>query len=131
MRLLLDTHTLIWHSDGDAKMSATATALLTDPANELLLSMASVWEMAIKLGIGKLPLNAPLDVFLEMAIRGYQLTVLPITLDDCLEYVALPFPDPSHRDPFDRMLIVHARRHALSIVGADVAFDSYAVTRLW
>lgn len=131
MKLLLDTHTLLWHADGDAKMSATATALLTDPANELLLSMASVWELAIKVGIGKLPVNAPLDVFLGTAIRGYRLSLLPITFDDCIEYASLPFPDPKHRDPFDRMIILHARRNGLSVVGADTAFDPYGVSRLW
>lgn len=131
MKLLLDTHTLLWHADGDPKMSVTATGLLTDPANELFLSMTSVWELAIKVGIGKLPLTAPLATYLTTAIDGYGLTVLPITFDDCIAYEALPFPDPQHRDPFDRMIIVHAQRNGLSVVGADIAFDPYAVSRLW
>jgi PIN domain nuclease of toxin-antitoxin system len=129
--LLLDTHTLLWHADGDAKMSSTATALLADPANELHLSMASVWELAIKVGIGKLPLTAPFDVYLSTAIDGYGLIVLPITFGDCVSYHMLPFPDPQHRDPFDRMIVTHAQRHGLSVVGADVAFDPYGVVRLW
>jgi len=131
MKLLLETHTLLWHADGDAKMSAAATALLGDPANELYLSMASIWEVAIKVGLKKLTLSAPYVTFMTKAINGYGLIVLPITPDDCVHYEALAFPDPQHRDPFDRMIITHAQRNGLSVVGVDVAFDSYAVPRLW
>ena len=69
--------------------------------------------------------------FLATAVNGYGLVVLPITTDDCIRYEALPFPDKQHRDPFDRMIIIHAQRDSLSIVGVDVAFDSYGMTRLW
>ena len=131
MKLLLDTHTLLWHANGDPQMSGTATALLIDPTNELFLSSATLWEVAIKTGLKKLALSASYDVFMTRAIAGYGLTVLPITLDDCAAYEQLPFPDPHHRDPFDRMMIVHALRGGLSIVGVDVAFDPYGVTRLW
>jgi len=131
VKLLLETHTLLWHADGDAKMSAAATALLGDPANELYLSMASIWEVAIKVGLKKLTLSAPYVTFMTKAINGYGLIVLPITLDDCVHYEALAFPDPQHRDPFDRIIITHAQRNGLSVVGVDVAFDSYAVPRLW
>jgi len=65
------------------------------------------------------------------AITGYGLTVLPISLEDCAEYESLPFPLPKHRDPFDRPIITHARRNGFSIVGTDVNFDPYGVTRLW
>jgi PIN domain nuclease of toxin-antitoxin system len=131
VKLLLDTHTLLWHADGDPHMSGTATALLTDPANELYLSMASVWELAIKTGLGKLALSAPFSAFITRAITGYGLIVLPMTVEDCVAYEQLPFPDPHHRDPFDRMIIVHALRNGLSLVGVDVAFDPYGVPRLW
>jgi PIN domain nuclease of toxin-antitoxin system len=131
MKLLLDTHTLLWHADGSPQMSATATALLVDPANELFLSMAALWEIAIKVGLKKLTLSSPYLDCMNKAITGYALTVLPITLEDCAEYEALPFPLPKHRDPFDRLIITHAMRNGLSIVGADVNFDAYGVTRLW
>jgi PIN domain nuclease of toxin-antitoxin system len=65
------------------------------------------------------------------AITGYALTLLPITFDDCAEYVTLPFPLSKRRNPFDRLIITHAKRNSLSIVGSDVAFDSYGITRLW
>ena len=131
MRLLLDTHTLLWHANGDPRMRSTATSLLVDPANELFLSMAAVWEIAIKVGLKKLALSSPYDVFMTKAITGYGLTLLPIAFEDCAEYEQLPFPDPHHRDPFDRMIIVHALRNGLSLVGVDVAFDPYGVTRHW
>ena len=131
MKLLLDTHAFLWHADGSPQMSATATALVVDPANELFLSMASVWEIAIKVGMKKLTISAPYVMFMTRAITGYGIGVLPVTFDDCAAYEQLPFPDPQHRDPFDRMIIVHAQRDGLSIVGVDVALDSYGVTRLW
>jgi PIN domain nuclease of toxin-antitoxin system len=131
VKLLLDSHTLLWHADGDSQMSPTATALLIDPANDLFLSMASVWQIAINVGLKKLVLSGPFDSAMTRAITGYGLTVLPIAFEDCAEYERLPFPDPNHRDPFDRMIITHALRNGLSVVGVDVAFDSYGVTRLW
>jgi PIN domain nuclease of toxin-antitoxin system len=131
LRLLLDTHTFLWHADADPRMTAQATALLIDPANDLFLSMAAVWEIAIKVGLKKLALSAPFTTFLTRAITGYGLSVLPITFEDCAAYEALPFADPKHRDPFDRLIITYALRHGLSVVGADVAFDAYGVARLW
>lgn len=131
MKLLLDTHTFLWHADGDPKMNAAATTLLIDPANELFLSMASVWEIAIKMGLKKLTVSAPYAAFMTRAITGYGVTVLPMTFDDCAAYEQLPFPDPQHRDPFDRMIVVHAVRNGLSVVGVDAAFDSYGIIRLW
>lgn len=131
MKLLLDTHTLLWHADGSPQMSATATALVNDPTNELFLSMASAWEIAIKVGIKKLTLSTTYGTYLTKAIIGYGISVLPVTFDDCAAYERLPFPTKQHRDPFDRMIVIHALRDGLSIVGVDVAFDSYGVTRIW
>ncbi len=131
MKLLLDTHTFLWHAHSDSRLSATAAALLTDPTNGLFLSMASVWEIAIKTGLGKLVLATPFISFMTTAITGYGITVMAISLGDCAEYEQLPFPNPGHRDPFDRMIVVHAQRHGLSLVGTDAAFDAYGITRLW
>jgi PIN domain nuclease of toxin-antitoxin system len=131
VKLLLDTHTFLWHAAGDPQMSSTATALLVDPANELFLSMATVWEIAIKTGIGKLTLSGSYASFMAQAIAGYGLSVLPITVDDCVQYEALPFPLKEHRDPFDRIIIIQALRLDLRIVGIDKLFDAYGVIRLW
>jgi PIN domain nuclease of toxin-antitoxin system len=131
VRLLLDSHAFLRHADGDQRMSSHATTLLIDPANELFLSMASLREIAIKVGVDKLSLSSTYISFMTRAITGYGLKVLPITLEDCAEYRALPFPDLKHRDPFDRMIITHALRNGLSVVGIDAAFDAYGITRLW
>lgn len=131
MKLLLDTHTFLWYADNSPNLSAAATTLLLDPANELFLSTASVWEIAIKMGLKKLTLSAPYRAFMTRAISGYGLTVLPMTLDDCAAYEQLPFPNKQHRDPFDRMIVIHALRDGLSLVSSDAAFDSYGVTRMW
>ena len=105
--------------------------MIADPANQLFLSMASICEIGIKSGLGKLGLSVPFAKFLETAINGYGLILLPITMDDCIRYETLSFPDPRHRDPFDRLIIVQAQRNGLSIVGSDALFDSYGVARLW
>ncbi len=131
MKLLLDAHTFLWHADGKPQMSARATSLLVDPANDLFLSMATVWEIAIKVGLKKLTLSSAYVPFMTRAITGYGLNVLPITFEDCAEYEALPFPLQKHRDPFDRLLITQARRNGMAVVGADADFDAYGVTRLW
>jgi len=131
MRLLLDTHTFLWHSDGSPKVSAAATALLLDPWNDLFLSMATVWEIAIKAGLKKLNLSNSYVPFMTAAIASYGIVVLPVTFDDCAEYESLAFASPKHRDPFDRMIITHAKRNGLTIVGADVSFDFYGISRLW
>ena len=131
MNLLLDSHTLLWLMEGNPSLSSTAAALIADPANRLYLSMASVWEISIKVGLKKMGLSVPFATFLATAVNGYGLTVVPITTDDCISYEALPFPNPQHRDPFDRMIAVHALRNTLSLVGNDGAFDNYGVPRLW
>lgn len=131
MNLLLDTHTLLWLMQASPRLSGTAAALVTDPANRVHLSMATAWEVAIKVGMGKMGLTVPYTAFFAKAIAGYSLSVVPITLNDCAAYESLPFPNPNHHDPFDRMIITHARLHGLSVVGADAAFDAYGVVRLW
>jgi PIN domain nuclease of toxin-antitoxin system len=113
------------------QMSATAVALLTNPANDLFLSVASAWELAIKSGLKKLALFAPLTAFLAQGLAGGRILLLPVTLDDCAAYEQLPFPNPRHHGPFDRMLVIDAQRQGLSLVSADAAFDAYGVPRLW
>jgi PIN domain nuclease of toxin-antitoxin system len=131
VKLLLDTHTFLWHANGDPQISPTAASLLSDPANELFLSMATAWEIAIETGLKKLTLSAPYNTFMTRAIIGYGITLLPIMLDDCAAYEQLPFLNPQHRDPFDRMIVIHAIRNGLSVVGVDAALNVYGITRLW
>src|SRR5690349_8856286 len=100
-----------------SSLSSAASTLITDPSNRLHLSMASIWEISIKVGLKKIGLSVPFTTFLATAINGYGLAVVPITTDDCISYETLPFPDPKHRDPFDRMIVIHALRNKLTVVG--------------
>ena len=131
MKLLLDTHALLWYATSDSNLSRVATTILADPANDLFLSMASVWEMAIKSGIGKLSLSPNYRDFVNEAVSGYEITILDISFEDCTRYEALPIRDPQHRDPFDRMIVVHALHHSLSLVSVDEKLDGYGAPRLW
>jgi PIN domain nuclease of toxin-antitoxin system len=128
MRLLLDSHTLIWSQDDTSQLSTAANAALSDPANERLISAATVWEIAIKVGKGRLPLSKPFRVWMDTAIADLGLTLLPITLDHAERQSVLP---RHHGDPFDRLLIAQALVEGIPIVGADTVFDAYAVQRLW
>jgi PIN domain nuclease of toxin-antitoxin system len=127
MRLLLDTHTFLWFIDDSPRLSAYAKSLLESDA-ELLLSTASLWEIAIKVSIGKLTLTRPFDVFIPEQLAFNSITELPINLKHLGVISSLAFP---HRDPFDRLLIAQAMTESLPVVSADAAFDLYSVKRLW
>jgi PIN domain nuclease of toxin-antitoxin system len=128
LRLLLDSHALIWSVDDPGRLSAAAVAAIPDPANELLVSAATVWEIAIKIGRGKLLLTLPFRQWMTQAIADLGLTVLPVTVDYADAQAGLP---DHHRDPFDRMIIAQALVEAVSVVGHDAVFDAYGVTRVW
>lgn len=101
MKLLLDTHIFIWWADHPEKLSATALAALEDESNELLLSVASVWEMQIKIQLGRLTLSLPLREVLKTQQETNDLTISPVTLTHVLALGALPI---HHKDPFDHLL---------------------------
>lgn len=129
--MLLDTHAFIWFAEADDRLSQAATDLLSDPENPLYLSCASTWEIAIKTGMGKLILSAPLGNFLARAFAEYSILAMPVLLEDCILYEGLSFPQSDHKDPFDRMIISQAIRNDLVIISADEAFDAYPVRRMW
>ena len=128
MKLLLDTHTLLWFIAGSQHLSQTARALIEDAANEKFVSIASLWETAIKISIGKMTLATPFEVLFphQLAINGFEL--LPIEIKHTSAIISLPF---HHRDPFDRILIAQAIEENMSLVSIDTAFDVYSVTRIW
>jgi PIN domain nuclease of toxin-antitoxin system len=128
MRLLLDSHALIWALDDPSRLSSSATIELRDLTNELLLSAATVWELAIKSGQGKLTLSLPYRQWMDRATMDLGLTILPITVEYAERQASLPM---YHRDPFDRLLIAQALVDGISLVCSDVAFDAYGVTRVW
>ena len=128
MRVLLDSHTLIWAADDPAKLSDLARAVIEDPANDRLLSAATIWEISIKVGKGRLPLSLPYRAWMDRAIADLCLTLLPITLDHAERQSRLP---DHHGDPFDRLLVAQSLFEAIPIVGIDVALDPYGVVRIW
>jgi len=128
MKLLLDTHTFLWFVMGSSDLSANARALIEDVANEKLFSVASLWEMAIKLSIGRLTLATPLDVLIPQQLTLNGIELLNIKIDHAATVAMLPF---HHRDPFDRLLIAQALVENMAVVGIDTGFDPYHVTRLW
>jgi PIN domain nuclease of toxin-antitoxin system len=127
MRLLLDTHVFIWWADDPERLSPAALAALEDEANELLLSVASVWEMQIKIQLGKLKLSLPLKELIKNQQETNNLTVSPVALPHVLALEALPF---HHKDPFDRLLIAQSIEEGLTLVTADSQFSAYSVKLL-
>jgi PIN domain nuclease of toxin-antitoxin system len=128
MRVLLDSHTLIWAVDEPTKLSATAVATLQDPGNDLVVSAGSVWEIAIKVGLNKLTLSQPYRPWIEKAIADLGASLLPIALEHADALVRLPM---HHRDPFDRLLVAQSMIEKLLVVSADAQLDAYGITRLW
>jgi PIN domain nuclease of toxin-antitoxin system len=128
MRLLLDTHAFLWFVTASPKLSAGAEGVIRASGNQLLLSVASVWETAIKQNLGRLPLSEPLDSFIPEHLRTNRITLLPIQLRHTFAVARLPL---HHRDPFDRRLVAQAISESIPVVSADGAFDAYPVQRLW
>ncbi len=128
MNLLLDTHAFLWFIAGSDDLSARARALIENAANRPFLSAASLWEMAIKLSLGKLRLTLPFEEMIpqQMLLNGVQF--LPIEMEHLVPIVGLPF---HHRDPFDRLLIAQAMVEQMPLVSGDPAFDPYPVQKLW
>ncbi len=128
MKLLLDTHTLLWFIVGSANLSADARNLIEDESNEKFVSIVSIWETAIKVSIGKMSLSASFDVLFphQLEVNGFEL--LPVKVAHTSVVTILPF---HHRDPFDRLLIAQSIEEKMTLVSVDKVFDDYRITRLW
>jgi PIN domain nuclease of toxin-antitoxin system len=126
--VLLDTHSFLWFIGGSDKLSGHARSLIEDPANQRFLSVASLWEMAIKASMGRLRFRLPFSQLVEREVRGNAMEVLGIRPEHLDELAKLPF---HHRDPFDRLIIAQSIAEDASIIGKDEAFDDYPVTLLW
>jgi PIN domain nuclease of toxin-antitoxin system len=131
MKYLLDTHVLLWYLSKDPNLSAKAKEIVDDRA-DLYFSIVSLWEIAIKVNIGKLQINRPIDA-LPIELQYIHTQLLPITIRDIEIYSGLPLPNTpkKHRDPFDRILIAQTINYSLHLVSQDVAFDAYEIQRLW
>jgi PIN domain nuclease of toxin-antitoxin system len=128
MRVLIDAHMLLWAVDDVAKLGPSALAVLQDPANDLFVSAGTIWELAIKVGLGKLTHSQPSRPWIERALADLGAIVLPIGVAHADTQVAMP---NHHRDPFDRPLIAQALVEGMAIIGVDVHFDPYGVVRIW
>ena len=128
MRLLLDTHVLLWWHDQPARLTETAYGAINDLSNDVFLSVVNSWEIQIKVQLGKLTLSKPLRVLLqeEQAMNGFR--ILPITLEHV--YTLDSFPR-HYRDPFDRLLIAQAHQEGLTVVTHDPKFSAYSIPVLW
>ncbi len=128
MRLLLDTHAFLWFILNDSQLGPTARTAIIDPNNDVEISPATYWEIAIKIRTGKYVLPGPYEAFLAGQIRANSFKILPVEIRHTSLLTALPF---HHRDPFDRLLVAQALVEAIPIVSADAALDAYGVNRLW
>jgi len=128
MRLLLDTHAVLWFATGHSALSPAARAQATNPANEVLVSHVTAWELAIKTGIGKLKLDRELSLWLERYVVGNGFGALPIELDHVVAVARLPH---HHGDPFDRLLVAQCEAENLALVSRDSMFDAYGIKRVW
>ncbi|NEO70598.1 type II toxin-antitoxin system VapC family toxin [Moorena sp. SIO3H5] len=123
---LLDTHAFIWLSENDPNLPNKLRDMI-EAADSVYLSIASLWEIAIKLNLGKLSLQRSYQT-IESELQSSDISLLPISFIDTLQISNLPL---HHRDPFDRMLIAQAMNRSLVLISRDNKFDAYPIQRLW
>jgi PIN domain nuclease of toxin-antitoxin system len=128
MRLLLDTHALLWFVEGSSQLPARTRNLLFEEQDDVFVSTASIWEIAIKTSVGKLRFAADIGPFFKTEMARNSFLSLPITHEHAARVATLPL---HHRDPFDRMLAAQCDVERLAIVSRDPSFDAYGIKRLW
>jgi PIN domain nuclease of toxin-antitoxin system len=128
MRLLLDTHTFLWWIEDAPDLSKKARQTIGNVRNECLFSLASCWELAIKVSLGKLSLASPIEKLVPDQLAANQFRLLDIGFRHVSRVAQLPF---HHRDPFDRLLAAQALDERLAVVTADSSFEKYGVKRIW
>lgn len=128
MTALLDTHAFIWFIEGNTRLSLPARHLIQDEACTIYLSIASVWEMAIKHSLGKLRLTHPFGEVVTAQMARNDIHLLGIAVPHLVRVSSLPF---HHKDPFDRLIIAQSLTDDVPVISADSAFDAYGVQRIW
>ncbi|MBI1872995.1 MAG: type II toxin-antitoxin system VapC family toxin [Acidobacteria bacterium] len=128
MRLLLDTHALLWWLDGDRRLSRKARGVIAEETNTIFVSAASAWEISTKFRLGRLPRAADVATDIQGSIASQAFTSLDMTVGHAQRAGGLPGP---HHDPFDRMLIAQSQIEDLPLVSNEDVFDDYGVSRIW
>jgi PIN domain nuclease of toxin-antitoxin system len=128
LKFLLDTHTLLWIINDDPQLPKYVKTIYLDEENLPYLSMASVWELSIKVGLGKLKIPGDLANFVNEHVLGNNIEIFPIQL---LHLYQLQHLEYIHKDPFDRLLIAQAIVEQIPIMSADLLFDRYPIKRIW
>jgi PIN domain nuclease of toxin-antitoxin system len=128
MNYLLDTHVFLWWITGASGLSAAAQQTLSQAAGRVLVSVVSLWEMAIKIKLGKLKMPEPFETYVLRQLQKNRMEILPIHAPHVFETLQLP---PHHRDPFDRLIVAQARREDLLLISGDEALRAYDVKILW
>jgi PIN domain nuclease of toxin-antitoxin system len=128
MSLLLDTHALIWFAQNSAELSEAARAAVADSAEDVYCSVASIWEMAIKLSLGKLKMSFALEGPFERLLEDNGFLLIPVEYRHAARVAVLPW---HHRDPFDRLLVAQAMVEGMILLSHDTQLDAYGVKRTW
>lgn len=128
MTILLDTHAFLWFVAGDERLPVAARKAVETPQNRVLLSIASLWEMAIKISLGRLMLAQPFDLFIRTQLEVNNIELLDIKASHLSELLQLL---SHHSDPFERLLMAQARVEGVAVVSRDAVLDAYGVQRSW
>ena len=128
MNILLDTHAFLWFVADNPRLSKSARVLIEAEDSQPFMSMASLWEIAIKISLGKLQLEQPYETFIPQQLALNGIGILNLSLDHTAAIATLPF---HHRDPFDRLIAVQSRIEKMTLVSADPSFDAYEIERVW
>lgn len=128
MRLILDSQALLWFLGGDRRLSSAARQAIEDLNNKRLFSVAGMWEIAIKVSVGKLQLHVPFAALFPGQLQANAIELLHVRAEHAAEVLGLPF---HHRDPFDRMLVAQAQVESASVVSSDPGLEPYGIHRIW
>lgn len=128
MKVLLDTHTFIWFNLNDPRLTDRARRIIEDATNQVLISPASYWEIAIKISNNRFAINVSYEVFWQSGIDDRGFEILPIELRHTSQLLSMPF---HHKDPFDRLLVAQALAEQIPLISNDSTLDTYGIERIW
>ena len=128
MEYIIDTHTLLWIVDDDPQLSKKVRSIYLNPANDIYISLASIWELVIKVSLKKLIIDDSIGNFVNTQIKGNSIRILEIKLNHITALENLPY---YHRDPFDRLIISQSMLEKIPVLSNDNFFDKYPIKRIW